>query len=354
MDSGSSPQKARATLSKRLEKSIGQLIKETVVTCRCDANYTNIKAKCYKCGKRCTVIWDFTRWVGDDGKLRIHVAGICCFDWSSRGKREGWMGTTSRVFAQWLFERAMSQEDIILVECTRTFKPTILQDVLGETHSIHATIFSPLQMGMGVNRHRIYIVCLRKAKLRWAAPMDLAGTVKALFFRHNVLHGSQYFRAPQEDIDKDVATLALKRGIDSEHEGIKLQHKHLIGAGYRLREQGYLRMVMESDKQLHDDDFDFIVDISQYCNISGFTRHIPALARKGEPHSLTLRRPMLKGERCEAMGLPYYASAEVPFVNPIAHLVKRTGGWPAKFGNSMHSAAIGGVLMIALGCTVMV
>ena len=79
-------------------------------------------AKCFRCNKKCRISAS-----PEGDRLSLHVAGICCYDWSSRGKRRGWSGATSIVFAEWLRERRVLAEDIIIVECTRDFKPKVPQ-----------------------------------------------------------------------------------------------------------------------------------------------------------------------------------------------------------------------------------
>ena len=145
-------------------------------------------AWCYKCHCACAVA-GAAEEAAQTFRLTMHVAGFCCWDWSSRGKNQGWCGGITNVFIEWLKVRVESQEDFIIAECTRRFKQDIIAKSL-PSYEVQSAVFSPLQMGFGVNRYRIYILCLRKARLRWVAPLDLLGMLEKLFFRRSILPGS--------------------------------------------------------------------------------------------------------------------------------------------------------------------
>ena len=89
---------------------------------------SDIRAKCHQHDRMCRVVR--RRRSGQDaGKLFIHALGVSRVDWSSRGRQRGFAGPTDRVFTQWLIERRVAEEDLILVECTRRFQPALLQKV---------------------------------------------------------------------------------------------------------------------------------------------------------------------------------------------------------------------------------
>ena len=79
-----------------------------------------------------------------------------------------------------------------------------------------------------------------------------------------------------------------------------------------------MEVARASESRLHDDDMDFICDMSQYASRGEVTRHIPALTRSTVVHSLGLRRPMLASEKLEVMGFPYYTPEGFPFITPFA------------------------------------
>ena len=361
---------AKKKMDEKLEGEICKLLKKELARTQ---RPVVLSAFCYNCKRTCEVVKECGSECGpgpgptgkrnrsqDPDRLRINVSGICCYDWSSRGQQRGYLGRTAKVLVQWLFERLVGQEDLCIVECTRRFKPSILIKVLGETHDISFCIFNPLEMGFGMSRTRIYVICIRKTSLRWSAPLDFPSTLRCLFNRANIIHGSAFFRAPDSDVGQFMERIADKRNLELPKQvksgNVDNVYKLLCGSGHRIREGRYLEMARRSTMQLHEDDVDFVCDQSQTPgDFGGVTRHVPSFTTKTEPHSLLLRRPMLTAEKCEAMGLPYYTPDGFEFKNPLKHLVASdeftSGQWNTMLGNSMHVGAVGAVLMLSLACT---
>ena len=89
------------------------------------------------------------------------------------------------------------------------------------------------------------------------------------------------------------------------------------------------------------------------------TRHVPALTRGTAIHGIELRRSLLGVEALEVIGFPYFVNnGTFPFATPFASLVSAgeltEHSLRLLMGNSMHAAAVGSVIMVALGCTAMV
>lgn len=299
---------------------------------------------------------------GARGRLQIHVAGVSCLDWSSRGKRQGLLGATFAAFAQWLHERVVCQEDCIIVECTRHFDPAVLVRVL-HNYDVQKAVFSPLQMGFGVNRHRCYVLCLRLDRLRWDMPGDLRATLQDVLFRSSVLHGSAYFRAPSELVQAMVDKKADKRGMPQQQpNGKPWQFKHVCARGMSCRIQRYKELAVALPGRLHDEDEDYICDLHQFEVAGMVTRHIPALTRTSEVYSFAMRRTMLGIEKLEVQGFLVFTPPGFPFDVPFRSMIDTASGKAkladarlhALAGNSMHAAAIGGVLLLALGGSIVV
>ena len=148
------------------------------------------KAFCHRCRKFCPVFPRGHTQISacdkeDDAdraapphqrSLRLHVSGVSCIDWSSRGKHSKWARKTTYAYVQWMIERSICQEDIIIVECTRLFDTSILESVL-QNYKVMSTIYSPLQLGLGINRYRVYVLCVKNSLL-WPDGLSFGDVLK--------------------------------------------------------------------------------------------------------------------------------------------------------------------------------
>ena len=312
---------------------------------------TDITARCYQHERTCRVV---QRRSGQDaGRLLVHAAGVSCVDWSSRGRQRGFAGPTARVFTQWLIERRVAEEDLILVECTRRFQPALLQKVFFD-YDMYSHVFSPSHLGFACDRHRVYVMLIRRSSLRLAVPWGSAAVFKDLFYRNVGLHGSVYFRAPAELVGKRVSEMALARHLPAHQQGGEpWEFKHVIPSGKRKRIQEYVQHAIAKDPNSATPDF--IFDAEQYPSYGGLTRRVPALTQSIQPYSLVHKRTMLAEEKLEVMGLPVFApsdfAVQTPFRSLILDGVLSEKQLHSMMGNAMHAAAIGSWLMFALGCT---
>ena len=73
---------------------------------------------------------------------RGHVAGVNCYDWSSMGRKQGWLGDGALPFLQWVRERRMCNEDWIIVENVIGFYHAMLEQVL-DSYELMLLVFPP-------------------------------------------------------------------------------------------------------------------------------------------------------------------------------------------------------------------
>ncbi len=64
-------------------------------------------------------------------RVRIHIAGIECKDWSPRGPKTGSDGQTFETFSCWAAVQTAMRHKAILVECSHKYQARILNDIFG-------------------------------------------------------------------------------------------------------------------------------------------------------------------------------------------------------------------------------
>jgi len=306
----------------------------------------SIMAPCFKCKTHCAVAKAVDR---AGGLLRLHVAGITCIDWSSRGSGQGWTGSTAKVFIQWLVERLVAMDDCIIVECTRLYSPALLKVALLE-YVVQDCVFSPSDMGFPATRHRIYIVCLRRGSLRWKPEASFSQQLAATCFRTCSLNGSDMMRASPEEVQSFVRKLAASRSMSlTQLDGRPWKFKHVCGAGVRNRIRRYMEVASE---KFGSGDHDVMYDLAQYTDRGSVTCKMPALTQHNMVYSQRLGRTLLAKERLEVMGLPTYVPDTFAFKNPVLKSVETGTITDSQLqrlmGNGMHAAAIGAAIMIVL------
>ena len=114
--------------------------------------------------KKCPVIVDTPV---DFAGLRVHVAGVNCYDWSSMGSSQKWLGESMPIFMEWARERLLSLEDMIIVECVIGFDSDMLGELFRDSYNLEVLRVSPTLFGEPVERQRKYMILLKKDKLRW-------------------------------------------------------------------------------------------------------------------------------------------------------------------------------------------
>ena len=346
-------------------KTVGTLVMNQIVEMLTTLNSegklpTEITAYCHTHKKVCPVVQQ--RRGGSDldsGRFSMHAAGISCLDWSSRGTQQGYCGTTLWPMVQWLLERLIADEDAFVVECTRFWKPTILQ-MLFPDRQVFWHVFSPKHIGVPADRHRVYAVATKTSRVRWILPWNSGQLIKNLFYCAIRLPGSVYYRAPLELVNNSIATAAVARQLPAcRSDGQAWRYIHVCPAGKRRRVMAYRDLASQQAAASHPPgDEDVIFDLCQYPRYGSITRVMPCLTRSTCPYNMLHKRSTLPEEKLEVMGLPAFVPDSFMFQTPFKSLLmgNTADGLSAKeleqlMGNAMHVSAVGTVLMALLGCT---
>eukprot|EP00971_Amphidinium_carterae_P057566 1138308-Amphidinium_carterae.1 len=112
-------------------------------------------------------------------RLRVHVAGVECTDYSRMGLRAGLKGSTCPAFMAWIAARMASKEDLIIVECVTAFPDDALQVMLGAEYTLHTLTLNPTQVGWPCNRHRKYMLLFRHSL--WQVDSALGASLQAAY-----------------------------------------------------------------------------------------------------------------------------------------------------------------------------
>ena len=172
---------------------------------------TSVLGMCAVHNKKCPVIVDTPV---DFAGLRVHVAGVNCYDWSSMGSSQKWLGESMPIFMEWARERLLSLEDMIIVECVIGFDSDMLGELFRDSYNLEVLRVSPTLFGEPVERQRKYMILLKKDKLRWLPEVAQYGVEHAfcrLFARTMHLSGQEKFRAPEHEIQEHRFDVAAKK-----------------------------------------------------------------------------------------------------------------------------------------------
>ena len=148
--------------------------------------------------------------------LRMHVAGVTCVDWSSMGAGRQWLGDSCPVMMEWVRERLLATEEVVIAECVLGFDSDTLAMLLKDVYEMTVLRLSPVLFGEPVARQRKFMVLLRKGKLRWQQGISDYGVEDAfsrIFARTLCMHAESKFRAPKEHLTGYLADLAEKQGM---------------------------------------------------------------------------------------------------------------------------------------------
>ncbi|CAE7825398.1 SHE10 [Symbiodinium sp. CCMP2456] len=152
----------------------------------------SVLGMCAAHNRMCPVIPDIPV---DFAGIRVHVAGVNCYDWSSMGSSKKWLGESMPIFMEWARERLLSLEDMIIVECVDAFDSDMLGELFHVSYNLEVLRISPTLFGEPVERQRKYMILLKKDKLAWT--------------RH--LSGQEKFRAPEHEVQEYKLGLAAQK-----------------------------------------------------------------------------------------------------------------------------------------------
>ena len=310
-------------------------------------------AFCRRHGQFCQVAPHQNR---QEDRLYVHCAGVVCIDWSCRGKQRGWGGPSAAAFSQWVVERLLADDDIIIMECTPRFNVDQgLRQTLGHKYDVHPLVFSPSDLGFPLKRQRLYALLLRRGRVSAPPNRDLRELFWSLFPRQTLLPGCAFFRAPQEPVNALRRRMAHRRHLPPKQtDGSPWPFQALLTPGLARRKQIHRKLVQKlatpsgglpdatcgaqpdleerppARKRKAGQELtggsqanrchQLCVDISHQPPFSKASRDLPTLCQNSVVWSFDHSRPMLGTEKWEAMGLPVW-SAECGFPHPWETLV---------------------------------
>ena len=82
--------------------------------------------------------------------------------------------------------------DVLVVENVVEYGEDITKSALGPSWAVTSICFDPRNVGMGIARARIYLLCWKTNKVTWTAPFSLKELLESLASRH-VLTARNYF-----------------------------------------------------------------------------------------------------------------------------------------------------------------
>ena len=336
---------------------------------------TSVLGMCAVHNKKCPVIVDTPV---DFAGLRVHVAGVNCYDWSSVGSSQKWLGESMPIFMEWARERLLSLEDMIIVECVIGFDSDMLGELFRDSYNLEVLRVSPTLFGEPVERQRKYMILLKKDKLRWLPEVAQYGVEHAfcrLFARTMHLSGQEKFRAPEHEIQEHRFDVAAKKQMPKyDARGREWSFFHLatraIQGNISAHEKALEARIGSDADRSH-----WIVNLRQKPLFTPAKQFIvPALLRSSKLWLFGLRRWPLPLELLEVQGWNIWggkpgvteiigasnsSSGSKPETDPQefrCEFVEALRSLPDKHiysvaGNSMHLRVVGAVFMFASACT---
>jgi hypothetical protein len=334
-------------------------------------------------------------------RLYVHGAGVTCVDWSARGQHQGWCGPNAMAYLQWVVERLIADDDIILVECGPLFDVQRgLVAFFGHKYVVTPLIFSPTYLGYPTTRKRLYAILTRCGRVSCPGEGErsLPQLFEALFRRAASLPGSTFFRAPQNALDAFQHRMARARGLAPVQDdgsawpfqtllapgrpdivscgavlcgtvlcctvphctvpALSCTVQHCIAmyctvlccavlccaAGLALSKVGHLQRWREraaSETAHGAQPAEICVDIMQTPGHTSPSHWLPTLLKNSLIWSSAHRRPMMGAEKLEAMGLPAWPPPGFRFPHRWAALVP--GGSAADPRRVLSEHAVGAI-----------
>ena len=307
-------------------------------------------ARCYVHQRDCRVLPSVPT---DFHGIRGNVAGVNCYDWSTMGKMERWLGRGVFAFVVWLRERYAAGEHFIVVECVMNFDHEMLEELFDGEFKLSVLVISPTLFGDPVERRRKYMILLAEDKLKWHPAVENMGIQESfdkLFKRSMVMKGCDRLRAPQEQVAKDIRRRACDRGLPATQASGRpwsawmactpAQRKAIDSHEQALQREGL------------DDKGSYVTNTMQNPCFIGPQELVPALLRRTHLWSFKARRYALPFELLECQGYNVY-DEDIYKSDILAQLETRSDSCVKRLvGNAMHLRAVGTTLMFIFACTI--
>ena len=160
---------------------------------------------CECCGQDCPVHpgCDARR-----GNVYMIVAGSPCTNWSSLGKRRGWLGVGTVEFMCFMFDILSAKPEILVHENVPGFDVQGMIYFLEEHYVCETLTFSPLSLGWPVSRERSYTICLLREAPAFQAPFNMSFMQDHLF-RERATTGQVFFRSPWSLVVKELTDMGV-------------------------------------------------------------------------------------------------------------------------------------------------
>ena len=337
-----------------------------------------VKAHCFRHGKMCSVCRPRSGTDAADSEKdvwKIHLAGFNCFDWSAMGGKNGWFGWSTPAFAQWLAERLQfDEDDCILCENTPFFDLQTLAELTAERWHMQVISVSPKLFGIPVERKRIYIILLRKGKVRFQGLASSSSSQNqgddtnffllqrqfdSIFHRNIVMTPGSQFRAPEAYKQEHVVDLAAAQKLPpTTASGKRWSCYQAVSAAVRCKINEHKKALFEKSGEYLEDMEErereqWTTDLCQSADyMAPSCGHVPALLQRTNLWLFGQRRLALPSEHLECQGWNLFGDPACLYKSPIT-LEQLQHMKPARVksfaGNGMHLQVLASVLAFTFG-----
>ena len=332
-------------------------------------------------------------------RLRVHIAGVICKDFSAANNHKpGFFGPSAKPFLAWALRRRQNLEDVIIMECTAGQQMMGVVFLLGPFYEIHSIVLGPEDGFWPCTRRRKWTIMILRhcagGRFVWLATLDMFKTLMRFCLGSLTTTGSAdamiCWAATEDVVLQDLQVRAAAVAKSSKQEvpdsnifyskrtgvrnwgailppsklvGLRLyQHQWLEASGYaRSTVQACTEEMIEAlvkaeamkggHQQLALCDVDHTP--GHHHVLDG--RRLPCLIGHFTLCSLTgMRRPLLPVEGLLAHGLPvpiFGGSSEEPFAMfPTSTFMDLA--LPAQedlVGNSLNAAICGSLIAFVIG-----
>ena len=288
------------------------------------------------------------------GAITILVAGINCYDWSTRGSQEGWLGDSCLSFLEILREVMARKPDMVIFECVPLFDEEGLAP-LHTMYDIRSLVYSPVLFGLPCSRPRKYMLMVSRSSYEWIPQVNEFGHMEmfeALFARSLQLYGHELFCAPLEMVQEMRTEMARARGLPPKRPtGKDWSFFQALPPGIRSNVRQY-RKAGEADPAVSKP---LLITATQRPRFQSRMEVCPAILRKTCIWSTQLRRPAHTLELFEIMGYMMFDN-DAAGTCTLTKFGQAVQGLPPKdaaslAGNGMHVTAMAAAYLFIMGCS---
>lgn len=114
-----------------------------------------------------------------------------CIAWSMMGRRRKTADPAFQTHTAF-YDNFAVDEDLNIIENVTEYGHEIVETALGPAFAVKFVKLDPRVLGMGASRARVFIVAIRRSKLRWKKGFSLTDFIDALTSQV-VLHSGDYW-----------------------------------------------------------------------------------------------------------------------------------------------------------------